>query len=607
MLKTLRDKIRNKKWCRILSYVLLPLYVFFCYSVMEYMNYSSVKEALKLWYKTPSKFLFGMLVLMLVSAVILLLVRKLWIYTASIGAVSVIMGIINCIKLACNGDYFCPWDITMAGNIGQLTSFARVSLPWLIFVAIPLVVIVSFVYFLIDTDIPLRWYIRVPSAVAVTLVFVLFYHNPAFTERTLNRFGMSFENSVLQASNYKYNGFVNAFTINCFALKVVEPEGYNEQSMTELLSKYEGQSATANPDVIVILSEAFFDVRTLKNTTFSQNPLTNWDEIISRDNAVSGMMYTTAHGGGTVRTEFEVLTGMTLDYLVNGTSPYLYVKDNLETFVSNYKKQGYTTTGIHTYDGKFYMRNQAYPKLGFDEFIAQDKIIENYDVKYRRGYILDEIFMNALIDKLEENTDTPNFIFGITMENHGGYDKSQPEDIVIQVQNEGMSESALDTVTTYTQGAYYADKALKQLVDYIDSREKETVLVYFGDHLPAMGAYHAAYNQAGNVNISDDYDSEELKFLYSAPYLVYSNYGADFGALEENNELSTYYLLPLVSRAIGTATTPYMEFLCDNYHDFPYYNVRLGLTLDENGKNYIKALEYVTYDRTVGKKYTLEK
>ncbi len=597
--------MREKKWYRVLSYCVLPVYVFFCYFIMEYMNFSSVLQPLKLWYKNIDKFFFGMLVLALVSGIILLLVRKLWIYAALMGGLSVVVGIINAVKLACNGDYFCPWDITMAGNLGQLTGFVSFSIPWLIYVLIPLVIIGTVLFWLADTEIGVRWYIRIPSAIVLCLIFVVFYHSPKSTEKVLNKFGMSFDNSVLQSSNYKYNGFVNAFTINCFALKVSEPEGYSQQTLSDYLAGYTGSEASSSPDVIVILSEAFFDVRTLKNTTFSQNPLVNYDDIISRDNCVSGMMYTTAHGGGTVRTEFEVLTGMTLDYLVNGTSPYLYVTDPLETMVSVFKEQGYSTTGIHTYDGKFYMRNVAYPLLGFDKFISQDEIIQNYDVSYRRGYIRDEIFMDALIDTLETNTKTPNFIFGITMENHGGYDPSQPEDVIVEVKNDNMDESALASVTTYTQGVYYADLALKQLVDYIDSREKETVLVYFGDHLPALGAYHAAYNQAGNINISDDYDTDELKFIYGAPYLVYSNYDVDYGVLETKNELSTYYLLPLVCNAIGTATTPYMDYLTDNYLDLPYYNVRLGINPSDEQRSFIKSMELITYDRVAGKKYSL--
>lgn len=87
------------------------------------------------------------------------------------------------------------------------------------------------------------------------------------------------------------------------------------------------------------MSEAFFDVRTLNATEFSENPLKNFDRMCQSQNAYSGKMYTTAFGGGTIRTEFETVTGLTLDYLANGTSPYLYITQDTETYVSVLKSR----------------------------------------------------------------------------------------------------------------------------------------------------------------------------------------------------------------------------------------------------------------------------
>jgi len=604
-LKKLKDYLSNKKWYRILSFCILPLYLLFCLGVLEYMNFSSLKSVLSLWYHHPLRLVFSYMVILLISAVILLISKKVWLFAAISGTLSIILGIINCVKLAINGDYFFPWDVSMAGNMGQLIGFAKFDLPILLWPAIAFVVLVSFALWCADIEIPLKWYYRLPSTLVFIIPIIVLYNTPKTTEKLLNKFTMSFENSVLQSSNYKYNGFTNAFTINCFALKVVAPDEYSETYIAQSLKDYtSSKTQSQTPDVIVVMSEAFTDIRELKNTTFSQNPLVNYDEIRSRENAVSGNIYTTAHGGGTVRTEFEVITGLTIDYLVNGTSPYLYVTRDLESYVSNYKNQGYKTTGIHTYDGKFYMRNEAYPLLGFDEFIAQDAVVANYDEKYRRGYIIDDVFMDVVIDTLEKNTDTPNFIYGITMENHGAYDKSKEENIIVKVQNDRLDQAQLDSVTTYTQGVYYADLSLKKLVDYVDSREKPTVVVFFGDHKPALGAYHAAYNQAGNVNISDGYDTEENKCIYSAQYLIYSNYDVDYGVLEQNTDISTYYLLTLIAKATGTNMTPYMQYLYDHFGSLPYYNVRLQMPLDKQNQNFITLMKNITYDRVKGKGYS---
>ena len=587
-------KLRNSKIAKTIGYILIPLFIWVCLLCLEYMNDGNIEKPFQRW-DASGKLFFAMIVMSVLSLVLLSLIKKVWIYATVFSSFTLIVGIINNLKLTSNGDNLVPWDITMAGNIGQLAGFVKISLPPLMFAFIPIAALFILYFWACSLKMPFKWYYKLPVPVIIVVFIAVLWNQPKLMEKNLKKFGMSFNDSILQSSNYSANGFVNAFTINCFALKVSEPENYSANAVESELLRYEGTEAKSSPDVIVILSEAFFDARTLNGTEFSKNPLENWDEITSRDNCVSGMMYTTAHGGGTVRTEFEVLTGLTVDYLINGTSPYLYVTKPLDSYVSNYKNQGYRTIALHSYDGKFYSRNVAYPLLGFDEFITQDDMAKRPDCSFRRGYITDDTFMNTLIDTLENSDSENNFVFGITMENHQKYAKSDPADIKIEVKNESLSEDILDSLTTYTQGLYYADKALKKLVDYIDSREKETVLLYFGDHLPAMGGYQQVYNESGNVDNRDGYTTDELECLYSAPYLVYSNYGVDFKTDTDWSDVSTYYLLSLIADKTGTAKTPYMNLLVDKYKTLPYYHARLGIRLEGKNKSFIKLMEDYTY------------
>ncbi len=606
-MKKIKQILAAKKWFKTLGFVLIPFYIVFCYFIAEYTNSGSIIQVCKLMVSSSlQKFCFALIVLTLFSAIILLLVRKVWIYATVFGSVTLIMGVINCLKVAVNGDNFAPWDITMVGNAGQLASFAKFNLPWLTFVWIPVAVIFCMFFWLTDAKIPLKWYYTVPSTLIIIIPVVILFNYPNTVEGLINKFGMSFSNCALQSSNYKFNGFVNAFTINCFSLKVVEPEGYNKDTIDSYLKAYDDIEATESPDIIAVMSEAFFDIRELNGTTFSIDPLQNFDEIKSRKNSCSGTLYTTAYGGGTVRTEFDFLTGLTVDTLVNSTSPWLYVKDDVETYVSNYKSQGYATTAIHTYMKKFYMRDAAYPYLGFDKYIGQEDMTDSFVLRYRRGYILDDVFMDVVIDTLEKNTNTPNFIYGITMENHGSYEKSNPEDIVVDVKNDLVDSEMLEQIKTYTQGVYSADLSLKKLIDYVDSREKPTVVIFFGDHKPAFGIYEHAFNQTGNLNKQDGYNVDENKFIYSAPYIVYANYDIDFKQLSgHNREVSAYYMMSLVAEATGTKMTPYMQMLANNYKDMPCYNVRLGMTLEQNQQSFVTAMKHITYDRISGKKYSL--
>ena len=594
--KTFRQKLGSLVWFRVLSYCLLPVYIFLSLMTVEYLNFTNFPDLWYMWRK-PGKIFAAFIILAIFAICILLLSKKLWIFCAIYGPITIIIGLINCIKLAVNGDFFFPWDMVMIKNTGELLSFASFDIPpwfWLLLFGH---IVFFLVFYFAGTDIPLKWYITIPISLLIIASAFLLYLTPDKVNKMFKPFGMSFNDSYLQSSNYRTNGFVNAFTINCYAMKFQPPEGYSEQKVATYLENYKPTKGTEKPDVIVVLSEAFTDIRKLEGTTFSQNPLENFDRISQNPNAATGKLYTTALGGGTVRTEIEILTGLSVDYLKNTTSPYMYVKKDLESYVSNYKSQGYKTIGLHAYDGKFYMRNIAYPYLGFDEFIAESDI---YDMKYdftgRRGYITDDSFTNVIIDQLEKSDSDANFVFAITMENHQPYNKSQPSELDIQVQNDSLTPELLESVKTYTQGIYNADKALAKLVDYIDSREKPTVLLFFGDHNPSLGPNQAAYKMAGNVTSDGKYTKEDYDFLYSTPYLVYSNYGADLTPFKDG-EISTYYMLSLLADCTKTAKTPYMNYLLEGFAYLPKYSKILNITLDKRAKEFVRSLDMITYDR----------
>ena len=260
---------------------------------------------------------------------------------------------------------------------------------------------------------------------------------------------------MLQQTNYSKNGFTTAFTLNVLSMNIEMPENYSEEGIRLSLDKYEDKPAKesfSSPDIILILSESFWDPRGLVGTTFSDNPLANFDEIASRKNTYSGKFYVSVNGGGTVRPEFEVLTGMTTDYLPSGSVPWQYVSRDIPSFVSLYKDLGYHTVSVHPYLASFYNRKETYPYVGFDEMYFADELagVSAVENVIRGLQTSDESFVNYLKYFLEQDdeTDTPSFLFGISMENHAPY-AGRFSELTIQVQNPNLNETSLDIEATY--------------------------------------------------------------------------------------------------------------------------------------------------------------
>jgi hypothetical protein len=193
------------------------------------------------------------------------------------------------------------------------------------------------------------------------------------------------------------------------------------------------------------------------------------------------------------------------------------------------------------------------------------------------------------------------------MQNHQAYNAMDPSDIKVNVTCDALSDDLLDSLTTYTQGAYDADKMLGALCDYIDSRERPTIMVFFGDHLPTLGSNYAVYNSTGYVNSYDGFDSEEAQKMYSTPFVIYSNRDIDISIFDEHtdNKISPYNMLNAVSLATGFQRTAYMNLLLDFYNVTPMYNVRLKIDSTPDIEKFCEYLQMVTYDRTSGKGYSI--
>ena len=604
-----KDKLppRLMKAFRILGYISLPFFPLFCLLVMDYMNFSGLTALKNFITQQTMSLLFEIIVMEVLFLGLTLLCGRAVISGGIMGLLSMICAYINYMKMALNGNHFHPRDITMVSDLGGLSTFISGNVPIWYIIGCIVIVIWVVAFGLLGTRLPLRWYVRLPIFALGLIITVASFSTSAKANAILGKFGMSFMDSALQTSNYRANGFVGAFTINTLMLRTEPPEGYGEAEIASLLEGYTGSAAASDEayDVVVVLSESFFDVRRLKGTTFSENPLPNYDRIIDLPGAYSGMMYSTASGGGTVRPVFEILTGLSTDCLHDVSSPYELVNGPVESFVSNYKAKGYHTVAYHPFHKAFYSRDKAYGHLGFDEFLGAEDVADEVYLEYRRGLVTDESSLRVM-EHILDSSEEPTFLLTITMECHQPYTPMEGDVREITVQNPNMTDDVLGLVTVFTNGIYDADRMLGDLVSYIDGRDRPTVLLFFGDHVPSLGANRAAYVQSGTTEQGDT--AADNEFYYSGPFIIYTNTGAESSLLpsKKDNKVSSYYLMEIITEMTGAGETPYMQLLRDWYKKVPYYHVRLDLEETEDIKALKHMQEQIGYDRIIGERYSVK-
>lgn len=258
------------------------------------------------------------------------------------------------------------------------------------------------------------------------------------------------------------------------------------------------RSGATLPDLIVVQSESFFDVRRWF-PSIDPGILAEFDAV--RASAVAhGRLRVDAWGANTVRTEFAFLSGLDSEVLgVHQFNPYRKVAlAGIPTIAGALRQLGYRTVCIHPYSAGFYGRDRIFPVLGIDEFID----IDSFAGALRQGPFVADM---AVADKVRATLDgatQPMFVFAITMENHGP----------LHLENVPSQEAAqlFDTIPApgygelapYVRHLANASRMAGSLRDHLHASTRPGWLCFYGDHVPIMPV---AYRTLGAPDGDTDY------------------------------------------------------------------------------------------------------
>jgi len=348
-----------------------------------------------------------------------------------------------------------------------------------------------------------------------------------------------FGNLVGAYNNY---GFVYCFSSSVLDTGINKPEDYGEQKTAEILSRFPETNNTdgkLKPDVILIQLESFLDPKTIKGMTFSDDPAPIHTYL--REHFSGGLLSVPSFGGGTANTEFEVLTGINMDNFGPGEYPYktIMLEETCESIAFNLKANGYSTHAIHNHTGNFYDRDKVYPRMGFDSFQSKEYMYDFETTPYGwcKDKVLTEEIMKALTYTDEEKgitDENPRFVWTVSVQGHGAF-PSEPimgSDNVIQIESENFTEQELCALEYYINQVWEMDMFLGSLISALEARERPTLLIAYGDHLPSIGL------TAEDLTTNDAYMTE---------YVTWNNFGLE----KSVKDVRTYELSGEIMRWLG--------------------------------------------------------
>ncbi|KRF39204.1 LTA synthase family protein [Paenibacillus sp. Soil787] len=445
-----------------------------------------------------------------------------------------LIALISYMKVKMIGEPFFPWDILLNKESMDIASLVTGKAALFRIGAVVITVILVFL---------LKWVLpRISFSIISRIGLGLFslYALYAFAIKTplagkvLDHLGV---NEIVwnQKENYANNGLALAFTLNVKNSIVKKPETYSDQSIATVAANLQEvgkekaglkKSVDADslkgkkPNVIFIMSEAFWDPTLLTNVTFSEDPVPTIHRL--QKESTSGYLLSPQFGGGTSNVEFEVLTGNSMSFLPGGSIPYQqYITKPVPSLASYFADQGYKSMGIHSYEGWFWNRNSVYKELGFESFKSSEHFV-NPEMK---GYFISDAEVSRNIIDEVDKTEEPMFMYTVTMENHGPYDEPRYGENHFKAQG-NLTPEAKTILETYAQGAHDADQSLQMLIDHFQQSDEPTMIVFYGDHLPMLGLDYQVYKEAGFIQTSNanDWSLEEVKKMHSIPLVTWSNF-----------------------------------------------------------------------------------
>lgn len=307
---------------------------------------------------------------------------------------------------------------------------------------------------------------------------------------TFERAGIEFEAWTPQLS-VEGSGLINAFVmfgrIRGAASGTFDEEAGNSVVFVERLLPVVSDRPSLggeHPDIIVIQSEALFDPSLIEG----MQARTFMPRLKAQGWRSSGPLYVPTYGGGTIRTEFEALTGISLKNLPSVQYPYLELDINIiPSIVEPLVGSGYRTFAVHPNNPDFWRRGSVFRSFGFDVSVWKNGF--SVPVTNDGPYASDASLVDEAISLLRSSSTDPFFMFLMTIQNHGPYlwHYSLTEQALAGFEvPPGLSADGARELRTYLYHLAQGEKELVRLADFLKERGRPTLLYVYGDHLPAL-------------------------------------------------------------------------------------------------------------------------
>lgn len=524
--KGLLQKIKKYDYDTFLGlYIILPILLNLIITCLELKSFF---KGIAFLFNSPYIFIANTFIILMTLSITLLIKRRLF----CLGLISCLwltLGIANFVLLCNRVTPFTPSDLSLTEYLWDILPkyFNRFQIVLIVILVIAVLIGLGIMFF------------RAPKLqrkihYGRCLIFIALVCGLTVGCIKLGTYAgiMDAQFKELSAA-YRKNGFVYCFANSLLDNGISKPKDYSAESLAQIIS---GDNSSVNedtadntPNIIIVQLESFFDFTSLEGIELSEDLIPNFRKYKEAD---GGLFTVPVIGAGTVNTEFEVVTGMSLNHFGAGEYPYktILLETTCESIAYNLRTYGYKTHFMHNHTGTFYVRNEVYANLGFEDFQSVE-YMQNVE-RNPMGWAKDSILTDYIMEYLT-STQKQDFVYTISVQGHGKY---QVEDgyekyVTVEACPDGKEDYKVQ-YEYYANLIYEMDMFVEELVSTLNEFPEDTILVMYGDHLPSLDIY-----------------TEDLtgRTMYQTDYFIWNNMGIDFNL----GDICANELSPLILKELG--------------------------------------------------------
>jgi len=392
------------------------------------------------------------------------------------------------------------------------------------------------------------------------------------------------EDLAITASNTRYYyryGVISGMYGKLIEQRRFEPKNYDETELRSLLNNSkEIKGSLGQPNIIVVFSESFWDVSKLNKIKFDKDVTPNFHKLKNTQKSIE--MLSPAYGGMSSNVEFEILTGGSLNYFSKGYTPYMQlfrkgISDNNPSIVRELKSNGYKTKIMNSSSKNMFNCSTVYDIYRVDEV---NHLFDELDLGGQ--YVSDEYLTDKMIEYFNNKSiEEKIFYFMITMGGHMPYFEGRYENYDVNIVESPYDKDTNEVIHSYAQAMYLADKELGRIYDYINTLNEDTIVVFFGDHLPHLSTPDGKDALFTTDFLNDDYNLNSVYNQYNTTALILNNYDAKF---DDTKYLSPDLLLTYVINNMDLNLSQYYRWLYSTKEVLPSSN--FVVSQDKSGNKF---------------------